>query len=245
MRSACSFTVGSSHVNFAEAGNLFFSHMWYMPMIIGMYLSMPFVANALENFDPQTINQATIVFALLAFLLPFITIVLEMHGIENANIQYCLGFSGGVYGIYIILGYLVKKGLFKKYSSAKMGLLAIASFIVCLLFQYYAFVIEYDFFLWYEFPFILTGSFALFELCSRMGKVRAFPLVSFLSKYSFAVFLVHNLFRLPLLPLVVQLPYTEPVKAIILWILLIVFSYIAVVIIYRIPRFGKYILYMK
>ena len=78
-----------------------------------------------------------------------------------------------------------------------------------------------------------------------MGKVRAFPLVSFLSKYSFAVFLVHNLFRLPLLPIVVELPFTEPVKAIILWILLIIFSYIAVVIIYRIPKFGKFILYMR
>ena len=212
-------TVGSSQVNVSEAGNLFFSHMWYMPMIIGMYLSMPFVSSALE--------------------------VLSMHGIQNVNIQYCLGFSGGVYGIYIILGYLVKKGLFKKYSSKLMGLIVIVSFLICVLFQYYSFVKGYEFFLWYEFPFILTGSFALFELCSRMGKVRAFPLVSFLSKYSFAVFLVHNLFRLPLLPIVVELPFTEPVKAIILWILLIIFSYIAVVIIYRIPKFGKFILYMR
>ena len=78
-----------------------------------------------------------------------------------------------------------------------------------------------------------------------MDKVRAYPLVSFLSKYSFAVFLVHNLFRLPLLPIIVQLPYTEPEKTIILWILIIIFSYITVVIIYRIPIFGKYILYMK
>ncbi len=238
-------TVGSGQVNYAEAGALFFSHMWYMPMIIGMYLSMPFVSNALEHFSPRTINQATIVFAFLAFLLPFVTLVLDMHGIHNVTIQYCLGFSGGIYGIYIILGYLVKKDLFKKYSSKSMGLLAIVSFLICLLFQYYSFVRGYDFFLWYEFPFILTGSFALFELCSRMKKVRAFPFVSFLSKYSFAVFLVHNLFRLPLLPLVVKLPYTEPVKAIILWILLIIFSYAAVVIIYRIPGFGKYILYMR
>ena len=238
-------TVGSSHVNFSEAGNLFFSHMWYMPMIIGMYLSMPFVSNALEHFKPETIYQAMIVFTLLAFLLPFVTTVLAMHGIENVNIQYCLGFSGGVYGIYIVLGYLVKKDLFKKYSSNKLGLLAFVSFLICVAFQYYAFVKGYSFFLWYEFPFILTGSFALFELCSRMGEVRAYPLVTFLSKYSFAVFLVHNLFRLPLLPLVVQLPYSEPVKAIILWILLIFFSYLATVIIYRIPRFGKYILYMR
>jgi peptidoglycan/LPS O-acetylase OafA/YrhL len=78
-----------------------------------------------------------------------------------------------------------------------------------------------------------------------MKQVRAFPFVSFLSKYSFAVFLVHNIFRIPLLPVVVQLPCSEPVKAIILWILLIIFSYAATVIIYRIPRFGKYILYMR
>ena len=238
-------TVGSSQVNYAEAGSLFFSHMWYMPMIIGMYLSMPFVSSALKHFDAKTINRAAIVFSLLAFLLPFVTLVLDMHGIKNVTIQYCLGFSGGVYGIYIILGYLVKQNLFKKYSSKLMGLIAIVSFIICFLFQYYAFIKGYDFFLWYEFPFILTGSFALFELCSRMKKVRAFPIVSFLSKYSFAVFLVHNLFRLPLLPVVVKPPFTEPVKAIILWILLIIFSYIAVVIIYRIPRFGKYILYMR
>lgn len=238
-------TVGSGQVNFGEAGNLFFSHMWYMPMIIGMYLSLPFVSAALERFESSTIWQATIVFSLLAFLLPFITLVLDMHGIENVNIQYCLGFSGGVYGIYIILGYLVKKGQFKHFNNIKLGLIAIISFMTCLLFQYYAFTKGYAFQLWYEFPFVLSGSFALFELCSRMGKVRAYPLVTFLSKYSFAVFLVHNLFRLPLLPIVVQLPYTEPVKALILWILLIIFSYLAVVIIYRIPKFGKYVLYMR
>ena len=238
-------TVFYDVVNPGEAGNLFYSHMWYMPMIIGMYLSIPFVTSALKHYDVKTINNATVVFALLAFLLPFITTLLDMNGIQNVNIQYCLGFSGGVYGIYILLGYLVKKGYFKKYSSASMGLLAIVSFIICVAFQYYAFLKGYNFFLWYEFPFILTGSFALFELCSRMKTVRAYRGVQFLSKYSFAVFLIHNLFRFPLLPFIVYLPFTEPVKALILWVLLIVLSYAAAVIIYRIPRLGKFVLYMR
>ena len=238
-------TVGSGQVNFAEAGNLFFSHMWYMPMIIGMYLSMPFVTAALKHFDRDTIFKASVVFSLLAFALPFITVLCEMNGINGITLQYCLGFSGGIYGIYIILGYLVKKGQFKNISSSKLWIITIVSFLICILFQYYAFTLDYDFRLWYEFPFVMLGSFALFELCSRMDKVPGFPAVSFLSKYSFAVFLIHNLFRLPLLPIVVLLPYSEPVKAIILWILLIIFSYIAAVIIYRIPRFGKYILYMR
>ena len=117
--------------------------------------------------------------------------------------------------------------------------------MICLLFQYYAFIKGYDFFLWYEFPFILTGSFALFELVSRMKSVRFYSQIKILSKYSFAVFLIHNLFRLPLLPLVVLLPYAEPVKALILWVLLIILSYITAAIIYRIPKFGKFILYMR
>lgn len=234
-----------TQVNPVEAGNLFFSHMWYMPMIIGMYLSMPFVAAALKNFDDRTIWQATIVFTLLAFCLPFITILLDMEGIRNVAIQYCLGFSGGIYGIYIIMGYLVKRSMFKKISKYILWVIVIVSMLFCVFFQYYSFIRGYDFFLWYEFPFILTGSFALFELVSRMKSVRFYGQVKILSKYSFAVFLIHNLFRLPLLPFIVLLPFTEPVKALILWILLIIFSYAAAAIIYRIPRIGKFLLYMK
>ena len=237
--------VKSSAINPIEAGNLLFSHMWYMPMIIGMYISVPFVASALRPFRDKTVSQALIVFTLLAFIVPFFSLLLDMNGIQNVNIQYCLGFSGGVYGIYILLGYLVKKDYFKKYSSKMLWLVAIISFAISVAFQYYAYIRGYNFFLWYEFPFVFTGSFALFELCSRIDKVRCYSFVQFLSKYSFAVFLIHNLFRIPLLPFVVVLPFSEPVKAIVLWILLIIFSYIAAAIIYRIPKFGKFILYMR
>ncbi|MEE1129784.1 MAG: acyltransferase [Methanobrevibacter sp.] len=238
-------TVFYDSVNYSEAGTLFFSHMWYMPMIIGMYLSIPFVTAALKHFDVKTINNATLIFAILAFVVPFVSLLFDMFGVKDVNVQYSLGFSGGVYGIYIILGYLVKKGYFKKYSSSKLGILAIISFIICVAFQYYTFLRGYDFFLWYEFPFILIGSFTLFELCSRVKTVKFYSSVQVLSKYSFAVFLIHNLFRLPLLPFVVLLPFAEPVKVIILWILLVLCSYAAAAIIYRIPWFGKFILYMR
>ena len=210
-----------------------------------MYLSMPFVSKAVGGFDKQTIFQATVIFTILAFFIPFISLLCDMEGIHNITLQYCLGFSGGIYGVYIILGYLVKKEMFKKISSKYLWILTIVSFLFCLFMQYYAYIKGYNFILWYEFPFILTGSFALFELVSRMGSVKFYEEIKFLSKYSFAVFLIHNLFRIPLLPLIVDLPFTEPVKALILWILLIIFSYVAVVIIYRIPKFGKFLLYMR
>ena len=237
-------SVNAPSINPVEAGNLFFSHMWYMPMIIGMYISIPFVASALKHFDDKTILQALSVFAVMAFIMPFVTTLLDIEGIKNVSLQYSLGFSGGVYGIYIIIGYLVKKGMFKKISSSKLAIVSIISFLVCVIFQYYTFTISYNFFLWYEFPFILFGSWALFELCSRKDSVRFYSQVKILSKYSFAVFLIHNLFRIPLLPVVVGLPVSEPVKAIVLWVLLIIFSFTTAAIIYRIPKYGKYLLYM-
>ena len=238
-------TSGKTLINPTESGALFFSHMWYMPMIIGMYLSMPFVASALKQFEIDTIYQATIVFSILAFIIPFISIIFDMNGISGMTLQYNLGFSGGAYGIYIILGYLVKKGKFKKISKHNLWALFIISFIICVLFQYYAFTINYNFVLWYEFPFVMLGSLALFELSSRMKSIRFNSSIKTLSKYSFAVFLIHNLFRLPLLPFIAVLPYSEPVKTIILWILLVILSYATSAIIYKIPKFGKYILYME
>jgi len=236
---------GSDEVNMMEAGNLLFSHMWYMPMIIGMYLSLPFVSNAIKNFSKETIFQATIIFTLLAFCVPFISLLCDMNGIGGVTIQYCLGFSGGIYGVYIILGYLVKKGMFKDVSSMILMAITLVSWAICVIFQYYAFTINYDFFLWYEFPFILTGSFAFFELISRKKSVRFYSAVKVLSKYSFAVFLIHNLFRIPLLIFAVLLPFTQPVNALILWVVLTIVSYVAAIVIYRIPRFGRFMLYMK
>ena len=235
----------SGGISIGEAGNLFFSHMWYMPMIIGMYISIPFVASALDGFEEKTINTALIVFAVMAFIVPFLSILADMNGIKDFSIQFSLGFSGGVYGIYIVLGYLIKKDYFKKYSSKLIALVAIVSFIMCVLFEYYSFIRGYDFFLWYDFPFILTGSYALFELCSRMKNLKPHKTIHFLSKYSFAVFLIHNLFRLPLLPYFADLKYSLPVKALILWVILIFLSYLAAAIIYRIPKIGKFVLYMR
>ena len=237
--------IGSPEVSIGEAGNLLFSHMWYMPMIIGMYISIPFVASAIGKYTPKTLSKALVVFSLLAFALPFMTTLCDMQGIRGVAIQYCLGFSGGVYGIYIILGYLVKKEVFKKYSSKIFAALAIVSFLICVGFQYYAYIRHYNFFLWYDFPFILIGSFALFELCSRIKKVRAFSLVSVLSKYSFAVFLIHNIFRIFILAFIMDLPYPQPVMVLLVWVLLLITSYIAAAVIYRIPKIGKYVLYMR
>lgn len=78
-----------------------------------------------------------------------------------------------------------------------------------------------------------------------MDSIRFYSQVKILSKYYFEVFPIHNLFRLPLIPLIITLPFAEPVKVIILWILLIICCYKMADIIYRILMIGKFILYIK
>ena len=238
-------TINQNISNPVEAGRILFSHMWYMPMIIGIYITIPFVASAVQNFNEKTILQVTSIFIILAFIIPLITTLLEMHGIKNMNLESDLGFSGGIYGVYIILGYLIKKGVFKEISEYTLGIVATVSFMCGVLFQYYTFISGFPFLLWYESPFILLGSFSLFELISRLGTVRLYSGVKFLSKYAFAVFLIHNIYRIPLLSFITLIPLPTPLQTIILWILLIILSYGTAILIYRIPIIGKYILYME
>lgn len=44
-----------------------FGHFWYMPMIIGLYLVVPFVANAIKNIDLKILAVPLVVLCLAVF----------------------------------------------------------------------------------------------------------------------------------------------------------------------------------
>ena len=86
-------------------------NMWYMPMIIGIYLFLPFMSNALVKADIKLVAMPLIVVSCYAFVPP---IVNALAG-QSYKLQVDLGYSGGVYGIYLILGCLLKRGLLKSF----------------------------------------------------------------------------------------------------------------------------------
>ena len=221
------------------------SHFWYMPMIIGMYILIPFVSTALKNLDNKIIFKAVTFFLIICSVIPFILLILNIYGIDGLSEQISLGYSGGIYGIYIVIGYLIKKDYFKSINNYKLILTIIISAIITVIFQIFSFNHDYAYYLWYEFPFLLIISVCLFELISRLKTIKFYNIISFMSKFSFAVFLIHILFVKTISQAIMTINIHSSIKVMILMAFILLLSYLTAYIISKIPKIGKYILYLK
>jgi surface polysaccharide O-acyltransferase-like enzyme len=164
---------------------------------------------------------------------------------EQIDLQMSLGFSGGAYGLYFIMGYLVKKGIFKKINSHLLFLISIITFIFTAIFQIWAYNCQYVYNVWYDFPFLFICSVAVFELGSRIKHVSCYSIIKIVASYSFAIYLIHSLVWSIILQKISSLALINPMKVLLLWISTFSISLLIAWIVNHIPKFGKYILYFK
>lgn len=221
------------------------SHIWYMLMILGMYILIPFVSNALHTLDLKTVKIPIVFFIICAFVYPFLTTVCTILGVELGYLQLSLGFSGGAYGLYFILGYMIRKGTLLKVQNSILIVLAGMSFAATVYLQMLSYNHGVEYKVWYDCVFVLLCSCSLFELLSRFHNVIFYKAVKYIAEYSFGIYLVHNIFRLVLFPKILEFGFPNPVTVIGLWFTLMVASLICVRVISLIPKVGKYILYLK
>ena len=72
------------------------NHMWYMPMILGMYLTLPIVANALKTVEAKTLLFPYIVIFAFVFGVPTINVILRILKEETWCIIMSMGFSQSI-----------------------------------------------------------------------------------------------------------------------------------------------------
>lgn len=104
------------------------SHIWYMLMVLGMHVLFPFVANALHSMEWKTLKVPVLFPFICAFVYPFLTLVFSIFGIEIGYLQLSLGFSGGAYGLYFILGFVIRNGGLQKVRTSMLIICASACF---------------------------------------------------------------------------------------------------------------------
>ncbi len=221
------------------------SHDWYLPVILGLYPLIPFVSKALKLFEAKTLFFPFKLFSVYVFTVPVLNTILLSEGYSSAVPLLSTGFSGGAYGLYIVLGFFAKKGIFKKDKSISLILLSVISFAAAIFLQIFAFCKGYQYILWYDCLFVFLCALGIFILFSRIKRVRAYGVVRFVSQYSFAVYLIHNMVLEIFLPYIKQSGFPLPVRVVVLSIAVFLFSIFVAVVIGRIPKIGKYILYAK
>lgn len=221
-------------------------HVWYMPVILGMYLLIPLIANGLKKTSAKALRFPVAVLTLLIFVYPTVNTANNIFGFERLGLQLSLGFSGGAYGMYMIFGWLIKQGALKRIKTPVLAAVTAAAFIITVFNQVWPYSKGYTYNVWYDDLFMMTASVALFGLFSRVRKVPLSRLFKWLSVYSFGVYLVHIIARYFLLKYLIQPSgMSKPLQLLVLWVTTAAASFAAAWLIDRIPKVGKFLLYRK
>lgn len=222
-------------------------HIWYMPMIIGVYAFLPFMANALHLLKKIKVLYVPIfIISLYAFIVPMINEICRVlgKGILANGIDF--GFSGGVYGIYIIIGFLLKREAFQRIQVRYLVIGCLLTFILTIVLQTWAFYYGKVLDPWYNWGTILLYSLCIFEFISRIHTTLwSQHWISIVAKYSFAMYLTHYPLLMILKPVLQKLCPLFPINVVILWCWGVIGSLIVSICIAKIPYIGRKIIYIR
>lgn len=222
------------------------NHMWYLPMILGIYLTIPFVSNVLEKFSLKTILASFSVIFIYAFGIPTLNVLLVSIGYSPVANQLFLQFGGGVYGCYLLIGYFIYSGCLDRVKKLYLYIGMVVTFLVTILFQIYAYHHGNEYKVWYDFMLLLLTTVCMFSLfknikCSK----RLDGFWKLLSKCSFGIYLIHEPVRAIVNRYFLFGDISVHLRVFIVWITTFFISWILVVCISKIPRIGKSLFLMR
>lgn len=175
-------------------GELQLGHLWYIPMILGMYLAIPFVARAVRGLSLRVLVPVCCVVFAFAVAVPSLNLALEVWGFARREALLDLHFLGGVYGLYIVGGWMIAR---KHALNAWPRWIAALCFAVCygatVAFQLWRYHAGLGYKVWYDFAGLMLAGFFLLELFRRSEWKKTWldKLCLYLSRRSFAIFLLH------------------------------------------------------
>lgn len=215
------------------------SHMWYMPMIIGMYLFLPVFSRSLNKMDITLLKVPLILIGV------YLTILPSLGGKKLLDFGYC----GGLYGFYILLGFVVKKKKF--FGTKKLIGVCFCSLIGAVFLQHFLYLKGITYNAFYNCGLVTICSFCIFALLSNHAMafdplgLEVKNIIHKLSIVSFSIYLIHFPVLLLLQDAVRTLKLSLPAKVLVLWIATFLLSVVVSVFASKLKLVRKYLLYIE
>lgn len=181
--------------------NIKLPHGWYMPMIIGLYLFIPPISHALKQTDKNLLSILMSIVFTVCFGLNFINLYLnDTPKLLESIVDF--SFSGGVYGFYLLSGYILynifdKKAQFIEKNNWVLTTAIISFLSLTLLSVFLQLLLSEknpEFCLWYNFILLPPLTFCLVIIFNRikLGK-NIKRILKKMAKATFGVYLIHIL----------------------------------------------------
>jgi surface polysaccharide O-acyltransferase-like enzyme len=190
-------TIGGMFETMLFQNQVTFDSLWYMPVIMCIYTTIPFVIMAKNKLSGEKASVWLFLPLIIVYLnnmvLPAVNAVLESQALRTFTSTLQMVDLVAYFYIYIILGYFVGKGILDKWKTWVVALIAMGSFALCCGFQLYMYAQPMDHLMDYDFPLLPICAAALLELGRRKAyllKAVSKP-VEGLSRISFGIYFLH------------------------------------------------------
>lgn len=222
---------------------------WYIPMILGVYIFLPYVARILQSLPGKGLLILGFLLFFYCFFVPSFNLVLEVKKLPRLFPQLDLNYSGGTYGLYLLLGYCyhryeekLKSFLKNPGAKASIALISILLFAGTVAFQNWRYVHHVAYNVWYTFILLPLVGFGCFVLLCQLDFSN--KIFYHMSLYSFAVYLIH----VPIMQLLVKYGLYMPNRRtgiVVLWGSVLVLSFACIYLLSRIPPVKKWVFMIK
>lgn len=174
---------------------LTFDSMWYMPMILCLYTTLPFAAIVLRKLRPSwgvLLLPAGIV-AVNSVILPALNAFFSMHDLPTYSSKLQEAHLFSILYLYVLGGYFISQGCLSRLSDWLVRLIAYGSFILSCAYQFYCYAQPVNYLVMDVFPLVYVCGFFVFELIRRkahlLSKLQS-PM-TYLSTISFGIYFLH------------------------------------------------------
>ena len=236
------------------AFNGYTTHMWYIYMLIGLYLIMPFFSAWIEKND-RTLVRTFIIMWCCSLMLPYLSQILspDLFGCcawnEFGTFYYFAGFAG-----YLLLGHLLGKGnpLPSRKIIAMGAMLYFAGYIITYT-GFSSMIVQYSYEqepelieMFWQFcsPNVALMAIGMFLAAQRVKihSERVQRSLANITKCGFGIYLMHYILLGPIILLLLPLGLPTPVCVIVTVILVFLLCWGVVNAMYKLlPRVARYI----
>lgn len=234
--------------------NNYTTHMWYLYMLIGLYLFMPFFSAWIEKNDKSLVKTYIILWG-ASLLLPYLTQLVSpflfgrCYWNDFGTLHYFAGFTG-----YLLLGHLMAKSnpIASRKIIAVGAMLYFAGYIITYM-GYSTTAAQYSYAeapekleLFWQFcsPNVVLMALGVFMIVQRI-KITSPRLQSILAsttKCSFGAYLMHYIFIGPAIIILTPLNLPTPLSVICSVIMVFAACWLLTSLIYKVtPKWAKYI----
>lgn len=167
---------------------------WYMPMILGVYLFLPYVGIALKHIKARVLVLLLTILYVYLFVVPTLSQITILYNKSAITNQLDLSYGGSYYAFYMLIGYCINHFHHDQLSKR----IRFLSFFLCLLllvitvvFEIYSYNQAKIYNVWYDFMTLPVISMFIFLLFEKVNLIVNKKLLVKISDCSFGVFLIH------------------------------------------------------